>query len=51
MMTVGLGKQKGASLVHSDGMDHMAENIPTMAKVAIDSGKVLFAIPLPRERL
>lgn len=45
MMTVGLGKQKGASLVHSDGMNHIAENIPTMAKVVIDSGKILFAIP------
>lgn len=45
MMTVGMGKQKGASFVHSDGMNHMAENIPTMAKVVIDSGKILFAIP------
>ncbi len=45
MMTVGLGKQHGAELVHSDGMDRIARNIPTMAKVVIDSGKVLFAIP------
>ena len=45
MMTVGLGKQKGASLVHSDGMNHIAENIPTMAEVVIQSGKILFAIP------
>ncbi len=45
MMTVGLGKQKGASLVHSDGMNHIAENIPTMAEVVINSGKILFAIP------
>lgn len=45
MMTVGLGKQKGASLVHSDGMNHIAENIPTMAEVVIRSGKILFAIP------
>ncbi len=45
MMTVGLGKQKGASLVHSDGMNHIAENIPTMAEVVIASGKILFAIP------
>ncbi len=45
MMTVGLGKQKGASLVHSDGMDHMAENIPTMAEVVLATGKILFGIP------
>lgn len=45
MMTVGLGKQKGASLVHSDGMNHIAENIPTMAEVVLRSGKILFAIP------
>lgn len=45
MMTVGLGKQKGASFVHKDGMNHIAENIPEMAQVVIDSGKILFAIP------
>ena len=45
MMTIGLGKQKGASFVHADGMDHIADNIPDMAKVVIDSGKILFAIP------
>lgn len=45
MMTVGLGKQKGAEQVHSDGMDIIAKNIPTMAKVTIGTGKILFAIP------
>ncbi len=45
MMTVGLGKQKGAEQVHSDGMDHIAQNIPTMAKVTLGTGKILFAIP------
>ncbi len=45
MMTVGLGKQKGAALVHADGMDHIAENIPDMAQVVLNSGKILFAIP------
>ena len=45
MMTVGLGKQKGASFVHSDGMDHMAENIPAMAEVVLNSGKILFGLP------
>lgn len=45
MMTVGLGKQAGASVVHSDGMDVIAENIPTMAKVVLEKAKILFAIP------
>ena len=45
MMTVGLGKQKGAEQVHSDGMDRIARNIPTMAKVTLSTGKILFAIP------
>ena len=45
MMTVGLGKQKGAEQVHSDGMDIIAKNIPTMAKVTLGTGKILFAFP------
>ena len=45
MMTVGLGKQKGAEQVHSDGMDIIARNIPTMAKVTLGTGRILFAIP------
>lgn len=45
MMTVGLGKQKGAEQVHSDGMDIIARNIPTMVKVTLGTGKILFAIP------
>lgn len=45
MMTVGLGKQCGAEQVHSDGMDIIAKNIPTMAKVTLSTGKILFAIP------
>lgn len=45
MMTVGLGKQVGASSVHSDGMDVIAENIETMAKVVLAKANILFAIP------
>jgi hypothetical protein len=45
MMTVGLGKQKGASLVHADGMKKIAANIPAMAKVVLKNAPVLFAIP------
>ena len=45
MMTVGLGKQVGASVVHGDGMDVIAQNIPTMAKVVLEKANILFAIP------
>ena len=36
MLVVGLGKQKGAESVHSDGMDNMARNIPANGKVALE---------------
>ena len=45
MLTVGMGKQKGASLVHGCGMDRMSATIEDMAEVVIESGKVLFALP------
>lgn len=45
MMTVGLGKQIGASVVHSDGMDVIAQNIPDMAKVVLEKANILFAVP------
>lgn len=45
MMTVGLGKQVGAEIVHGDGMNRIAKNIPTMAKVVIEKAPILFAIP------
>ncbi len=51
MMTVGLGKQVGASVVHSDGMDVIAENIPTMAKVVLEKGKAIFYLPFPVLRM
>lgn len=45
MMVVGLGKQKGAESVHSDGLNNMARNLPANAKVVLDNSKILFAIP------
>lgn len=45
MMTVGLGKQVGAQVVHSDGMGRIAQNIPTMAQVVLEKAPILFAIP------
>ena len=45
MMTVGLGKQKGAERVHADGMGRIAANIPSMARVVLEKAPILFAIP------
>ncbi|MBR4195752.1 MAG: DUF2088 domain-containing protein [Synergistaceae bacterium] len=45
MLAVGLGKQKGAEQVHGAGMAHIAENIPSIARVIIDKASVLFALP------
>ena len=44
MMAVGLGKQKGAEQVHSAGMGHIAENIPSIAKVILEKAPVLCAL-------
>lgn len=45
MMVVGLGKQKGAESVHSDGLGNMARNLPANAKVVAEQSNILFAIP------
>ena len=45
MMAVGLGKQKGAERVHDRGMDKIAESIPSIARVILEKGPILFAIP------
>ena len=45
MMVVGLGKQKGAESVHSDGMGKIADNLPANAKVILEKAPILLAIP------
>lgn len=45
MMVVGLGKQKGAESVHSDGMGKIAENIFENAKIILGKAPILLAIP------
>ncbi len=45
MLVVGLGKQKGAESVHSDGMGNMAKNLVANVRVVLDTSKILFAIP------
>ena len=45
MMAVGLGKQKGAERVHSEGMGKIGQNILSIAKVMLEKGPILIAIP------
>ena len=46
MLTIGLGKQKGAENCHNLGMGKMAENIPAIGKVILEKAKILFGIGL-----
>lgn len=45
MMAVGLGKQKGAERVHSEGMGKIGANILSIAEMMLEKGPILFAIP------
>src|SRR5699024_286104 len=44
MLTIGLGKQKGAEACHQLGFKHMAEFVPEMASVIIDKMPILFTV-------
>jgi hypothetical protein len=44
MITIGLGKQKGAESCHAYSFKYMAENIPAMAKVSIAKSNILFGV-------
>ena len=44
MITIGLGKQKGADIAHNLGPGKMAEHIPEIALVALKKIKLLFAV-------
>jgi hypothetical protein len=44
MITIGLGKQKGAESCHAYSFKYMAENIPAMAKVSIAKAPILFGV-------
>ncbi len=46
MITIGLGKQKGAGICHELGFGEMAVNIPAMAKVSLATANILFAVGL-----
>ena len=44
MLTIGLGKQKGAASCHAYSFKYMAQNIIDMAKVILDKTPVLFGV-------
>lgn len=44
MISIGLGKQKGAEACHQLGFKHMAEHVPAMAKVIMEKMPILFAV-------
>ncbi|MFC4323741.1 lactate racemase domain-containing protein [Litchfieldia salsa] len=44
MISIGLGKQKGAEACHQLGFKYMAENVPAMAKMIMEKTPVLFGV-------
>lgn len=44
MITIGLGKQKGAESCHAFSFKYMAEHIPAMAKIVLAKMPVLFGV-------
>jgi len=44
MMTIGLGKQKGAEVCHEAGFKHMAKLVPLFGNAILTQSKVLFGI-------
>lgn len=46
MISIGLGKQKGAEACHQLGFKYMADFVPAMAKIMIDKLPIPFAVAL-----
>jgi hypothetical protein len=46
MMAIGLGKQAGAQICHDLGFGEMAKNIQEIARVVLDSGRVIGGIAI-----
>ena len=44
MLAIGLGKQRGAYSIHSQGWENIHRTIPDAARVAVESGKVAFGL-------
>lgn len=46
MISIGLGKQKGAEACHQLGFKYMADNVPAMAKVMIEKLPISFGVAI-----
>jgi hypothetical protein len=46
MMAIGMGKQKGAEICHTEGFGRMAENVPAFGKVVLERASVLFGLAI-----
>ncbi|MDQ0219505.1 DUF2088 domain-containing protein [Peribacillus cavernae] len=46
MVTIGLGKIKGASIVHSDGSLKMADNIEDVSSYALEKSRILMGLAI-----
>ncbi len=46
MLTVGLGKKKGAELFHQQGPQNMATNLQTIGNIILKNARILFGIGL-----
>lgn len=46
MITIGLGKQYGAEICHSDGFEHMEENVTSLARVTLETHKILLGLAI-----
>lgn len=44
MMAIGLGKQYGAEIIHQNGFQNMAKNVPLYGKAVIKNSPVLFGV-------
>jgi hypothetical protein len=44
MLTIGVGKQKGADICHELGFGKMAENVPAIARVILEKTNVIFGV-------
>lgn len=44
MITIGLGKQKGAEAAHAYSFKYMAEHVPEMAKISLSQAPIIFGL-------
>ncbi|MFF2457114.1 lactate racemase domain-containing protein [Peribacillus simplex] len=44
MITIGLGKQKGAEAAHAYSFKYMAEHVPEMAKISLTKAPIIFGL-------